>query len=115
MRPGKGPKFNRNWRLPALILFIILQPAYGQRSLINQFCVGCHSQRLKTGGIILEELDPASPGDHAEIWERVLRQVSAGQMPPPRLPRPDAAMALAFTNSLENALDRSAAAKPNPG
>ena len=65
--------------------------------------------------MVLEGLDPAKAGDNPGVWERVLRQVGTGQMPPPALPRPDAATAKAFAKSLEDALDRAAAAKPNPG
>src|SRR5690349_17499160 len=115
MRPGRGSKFGRNCWRPALILSLLLQPAFGQRAVINQYCAGCHSQRLKTAGVILEGLDPANPGDNPELWERVLRQVSAGQMPPPGLPRPDVSTNKAFAKNLEDALDRSAAAKANPG
>ena len=115
MRPGKGPKVIRNHYRSALILSLLVQPAFAQRAVVNQYCAGCHSQRLKTAGVVLEGLDPANPGDNADIWERVLRQVSAGQMPPAGLPRPDASTAKAFAKNLEDALDRAATAKANPG
>ena len=54
-------------------------------------------------------------GDHASVWERVLRKVRSGQMPPIGLPHPDAAASASFTKSLENSLDQAAAANPNPG
>jgi len=103
------------WSPFALMLLGLLPSAYGQRALVNQYCLGCHNQRLKTGGVSLEGLDPALAGDNTDIWERVLRQVSTGQMPPPKLPRPAAAALTAFTGNLEEALDRAAAVKPNPG
>ena len=87
----------------------------GRRALTDQYCVRCHNQRLKTGGVVLEGLDAANVAGNAGIWERVLRQVSTGQMPPSGLPRPDASTASEFVSTLEAALNRSAAEKPNPG
>ena len=63
----------------------------------------------------LEALDPTRVGDGAANWERVLRKVSRGEMPPPGLPRPEAPVAASFTTWLERALDQAAAANPNPG
>jgi mono/diheme cytochrome c family protein len=91
-----------------------LDPA-AQRALVDQYCVGCHNQKLKTGELSLEGSDFSKVGEQAGVWERVLRKMRTGQMPPPGLPRPDAAKALAFAKSLEQALDRAAAAHPNPG
>ncbi len=70
---------------------------------------------MKAGGLVLAGLDFAKAGDNAETWEKVLRQVKSGQMPPPGLPRPDAAMIATFTKTVTETLDRAALAKPNPG
>src|SRR5437773_1490315 len=59
-----------------------------QRALLNQYCVGCHSQRGKASGqeaarkITLDDLDVTHVGEHAEAWERVVRKLRAGMMPP---------------------------------
>ena len=50
--------------------------------LVQQYCISCHSASLKTGGLVLEGIDPAKVSDDAGVWERVLRQVSTAQMPP---------------------------------
>lgn len=84
-------------------------------ALTTKYCAGCHNEKLKTAGLSLTGLDPNTPASHAGIWEKVLRQIDSGQMPPPGLPRPDAATAKAFTTRLVTALDRAAAAKPDPG
>jgi mono/diheme cytochrome c family protein len=84
-------------------------------ALIDQYCVTCHNQRLKTGGLVLEGLDPAKVAEHAELLEKVVRKLSTGQMPPPGRPRPDKPAVTAFVNSVESALDNVAAASPNPG
>jgi hypothetical protein len=85
------------------------------RGLIKQYCLGCHNEKLKTGGIALDALDLSNVGTSANSWEKVLRKVRTGEMPPPGLPRPNATTTASFTASLEQALDRAAAAKPNPG
>ena len=60
--------------------------ASGRRTLIDTYCIRCHNQRLKTGGMVLEGVDAVKVADNAGIWERVLRQVGSGQMPPAGLP-----------------------------
>src|SRR5712691_9611979 len=86
-----------------------------QSTLVKQYCVGCHNQKLTTAGVSFEGLDLAKVGDRADIWERALRKVRSGQMPPPGLPHPAPPASAAFVNWLEDSLDRAAAAKPNPG
>lgn len=84
-------------------------------SLIKQYCAGCHSEKLKTGGISLEGVTAATLSSNANTWEKVLRKVRTGEMPPLNLPRPDAATTTSFLNWTESALDRAALATPNPG
>jgi cytochrome c551/c552 len=96
----------------------LLPVAYGQtpeRALVNQYCAVCHSDKLKTGGLSLEKLDPAHAGDAAETWEKVVHKVRSGMMPPSGARRPDRAALDRFAANLEATLDRAAAAKPNPG
>ena len=85
------------------------------RALIERYCLTCHSDSMRTAGLALESLDVNQVGPHAETWEKVLRKVRAGQMPPVGRPRPDAKTAAAFTASLGTKLDRAADASPNPG
>jgi mono/diheme cytochrome c family protein len=84
-------------------------------ALVTQYCVTCHNDRAKTGGLSLEHVDFANVGPDAQVWERVIRKLQSGQMPPLGRPRPDAAAVKRFTASFEAALDRAAAAAPNPG
>ena len=84
-------------------------------ALLRQYCVTCHNERAKTGGLSLEGLDPATHPEHAELWEKVVRKVRIGMMPPAGMPRPDADTLRTFVTSLETRLDRAAAAKPNVG
>ncbi len=85
------------------------------RALVDRYCVGCHNTRLKTGGLALDSLDLQAVGPHAETWEKVLRKLRSGQMPPAGVPRPDRAATAAFTSALASSLDRAAQGAPNPG
>src|SRR5262245_49210431 len=75
------------------------------RAALDQYCVTCHNARLKTAGLLLDQLDVDRPGDAAESWEKVARKLRTGEMPPPGRPRPDAASYTALAASIENALD----------
>jgi cytochrome c5 len=83
-------------------------------ALVQKYCVTCHSDRLKTGGLSLQGVDPAAPKIDGAIWEQVVQKLHGGMMPPQGMPRPDAAALDAFVRSLEAVLDRQAASTPNP-
>jgi mono/diheme cytochrome c family protein len=85
-----------------------------ERAIVDQYCIGCHSDKLKTGQLTLEKLDLANPVPHAETWEKVIRKLRTGSMPPPGMPR-DAAKLDQVVNYLETSLDQAAAARMNPG
>ena len=85
------------------------------RAVLDTYCLGCHSERLQTGGLVLEGLDAEDVGPNAAIWEKVVRKVQAGAMPPAGSRRPDAATYRGLIAALEARLDRAAEAAPNPG
>ena len=89
----------------------------GSREVLDRYCVTCHNQRAKEppGQITLDNLDLSRIGDSAETWERVVRRLHAGTMPPPPARRPDAATYERLIGLLERELDRAAAIAPNPG
>ena len=89
--------------------------ALDHRALLDRYCVGCHNQRAKTAGLTLDTMDLARVADDAEIWEKTIRKVRAGMMPPPGSRRPDPGALNAFTTWLERALDEAAARHPDPG
>ncbi len=81
-------------------------------AVLDQYCVTCHNDRLKTGGLSLQGL----PIDgNAETWEKVIRKVRAGMMPPAGAKRPERAALDTFAGSIETAIDRVATASSNPG
>jgi hypothetical protein len=84
-------------------------------AVLNEYCVSCHNQTLKTGGLALDNADLARVGQNAELWEKVVRKLRAGLMPPPGRRRPDPPAYDALTLWLENELDKGAAARLSPG
>src|SRR5215831_4273771 len=98
----------------ALVLSAASAEAQNQ-ALINRYCVTCHNQRLKTAKLELDKLDVTHPEIDALTWERAIRKLRGGMMPPPGAARPPVSDAQALAASLETALDKAAAANPNPG
>ena len=92
-----------------------LSVAAPQRALLARYCVTCHNQRLRTGGLALDMLDVSRVGEAPEIWERVVLKLRGGMMPPAGRPRPDPQTAHDFRTWLEAELDRAAASRPEPG
>ena len=90
-------------------------PQVSDREALDKYCVSCHNARLKTGGLSLDDMNPAAAGDNPQLWEKVVRKLRVGMMPPQGAPKPDEATRWALVGSLEAGLDRAAAAHPNPG
>src|SRR5437588_4426734 len=86
-----------------------------QKAMVNQYCAGCHNDKVKSGGFSWTKLDLDHPELNAEQAEHVIRKVKTGLMPPPGLPRPEPAVLKKFVASLEESIDKAAALKPNPG
>ena len=87
------------------------------RPLLTQTCGQCHNARFASGGLDLTALASAdSITASRDTWERILRKVRAGEMPPPGIPKPAADRIAAFTGYVQSALDRADAATPaDPG
>jgi mono/diheme cytochrome c family protein len=91
-------------------------PANAQyQALMTRYCVSCHNERLKTGNLSLDKIDLGNLPSHSDVWEKVIRKVDSGMMPPPGQARPDQATTDGFVTWLKTSLDRDAAAHPNPG
>jgi mono/diheme cytochrome c family protein len=89
--------------------------AASPRAVLDEYCVVCHNERLKTAGLLLDTLKVEDVGERADVWEKVARKFRTHEMPPPGRPRPDRATYAAMSSWLETALDAAAAARPNPG
>ena len=90
-------------------------PVAQQRAFLKKYCVTCHSDRLRTAGLSLENVNLGDVAQSGEALEKVVLKLGSGAMPPPSAPKPDKATAHAFLTSLETALDQAATAHPNPG
>jgi len=84
-------------------------------ALIKQYCLTCHNDRMKTGGLTLAAYDASHPELAPAVSEKIIRKLRAGMMPPPGVRRPDDRALAALVESLETRIDRLAASEPNPG
>jgi len=84
-------------------------------SVVNKYCVGCHNERAKTAGLMLDKANIADPAATPDVWEKAIRKMRVGMMPPQGAPHPDAQTQLALISYLTSSLDRAAASHPNPG
>jgi cytochrome c551/c552 len=98
---------------PALLHAQAASPA--PRALVNQYCLGCHNDKIKSGGFSWSKLDLSHPEENGEQAEKAIRKIRAGMMPPAGAPRPDPATLTTIAATLETAIDQHAAQHPNPG
>jgi mono/diheme cytochrome c family protein len=94
---------------------VAIGDAAADTALIKQYCVACHSDRAKAGGLTLAAYDAAAAPEHAEVSEKIIRKLRAGMMPPAGAKRPEPAALLALVTSLEARMDAAARATPDPG
>jgi hypothetical protein len=86
-----------------------------QRALLDTYCVGCHNEKVRSGGLSFESIDLTNVAARADTWERVVRKLRMRTMPPVGRPRPDPSAYSSLASWLEAEIDRAAAAHPNPG
>ena len=86
-----------------------------EKALIDRYCATCHNQRVKAGNLILDTLDVSDAGREPQTWEKVVRKVRTGMMPPGGAPRPDRTALDSFAASIETLIDSAARTAPNPG
>jgi len=90
-------------------------PLQSQRQFLDRYCASCHNDRLKTGGLSLDQVDLSRPEAQSELWEKVVRKLHTGVMPPTGASQPAPADRLEMLTWLERSLDMAAAAHPRPG
>src|SRR5688572_4255625 len=81
-------------------------------AVLTQYCITCHNDRAKTGGLVLSAADLDNVPARADVWEKVIRKVRAGMMPPVGVPRPDQAALDSLVTHLESTLDKATLASP---
>ena len=112
-------------RSAAIVLALIVSAgaAYGgqntkatdQQALVNRYCLSCHNDRAMRGNLSLEQAPLAEITDHLDVWEKALKKLRAGAMPPDGAPRPEPEHYAGLVRYLETTLDTLAQADPNPG
>jgi hypothetical protein len=90
-------------------------PPVDPAAVLRQYCITCHNDQRKTAGLLLDRANLQDVAESAEVWEKVVRKLHDGSMPPQGLPRPNRQTADALAAWLSISLDRAAAAHPNPG
>jgi hypothetical protein len=83
--------------------------------LLDQYCITCHNEKLKTGSVVLDTADVEHLAQDPALWERVAHMLRTGSMPPGGRPRPDAGVSLQLAASLERQLDQIEFASPIVG
>src|ERR1051326_9509802 len=112
---GSGARGSAQQPPAAVLQSAAAPPAAAQQAVISKYCYVCHNDRLKSGGLVLSALDISAPAKNSGSWEKVIRKLGTGAMPPPGMPRPDKATADGLRRYLETELDDAALAHPNPG
>ena len=85
------------------------------QAVLDRYCVTCHSDRTRAGGLALEKRTVADASSDPQIWEKVIRKVETGMMPPSGAPRPERASLDGLATAAAQSIDRAAAVAPNPG
>ena len=98
-----------------LMLFGSVQGTPEPDAAVSRYCATCHNDRTKAAGLVLDPAQVSRAGENAEVWEKVVRKLRSGAMPPPGAARPDAATYASTASFIESTLDRAAAARPNAG
>ncbi len=107
--------------IPAAVLALFLSRANSaetvadRRAMLDEYCVDCHNQTLKTGGLMLDKMDVSHVPEGAQTWEKVILKLRGGMMPPQGNPRPDQPSIDSFVNWLETTIDSAPGATSNPG
>ena len=86
-----------------------------RKAFLEQYCLGCHSSSVQSGGLALDEVPTGNASSHPAVWEKVARKLSDGEMPPPGAPRPSRAELRSFSAALVADLDDAAKRRPYAG
>ena len=113
--PKPAPAARTPPRAPVAAVKPVAAHTQDLNPVVRRYCVGCHSDKGKAGGLSLAAFDVMHGAQNAEVAEKVIRKLQAGFMPPPASPRPDAATYAALIGALETDVDSASAIKPNPG
>jgi hypothetical protein len=85
--------------------------------MLGEYCSRCHNDIDNIAGLSVDDLkaDDIRTGAHAAQWEKILRRVAAGEMPPHGKTQPAPELRAAFVNWLDTSRAGYLAANPDPG
>ena len=87
-----------------------------QQAIFDEYCMECHSKSARNGNLSIEDLNLSNVADHRKEWEKIVKKLRAGMMPPAGQERPDKETYTGLIVWLENELDRTAKPyMPPPG
>ena len=92
--------------------------AAAAQALVQRYCLACHTAAREARGLVpaaFDRLDARDVGAAPAAWERIVRKLRLGMMPPAGRPRPAEDDRDRFLVWLEDALDAAAAEHPDPG
>ena len=92
-------------------------PPDPSRTFLDTNCVACHNSERRTANLALDAdaLDPREAPQHADVWEKVIRKLRTGAMPPVGRPRPDTSAVAEIVSYLETTIDAAAGRRPMVG
>ena len=102
----------------------VLAAPVATQTLLAQYCVSCHTGSTPSGDLMLQSSDSANANPNGKpepitlsttVWERVVRKLRSGQMPPADADQPEPSASSTAIAHLERALDEPAEKHPRPG
>ena len=121
---------HRSWLTAAMVVAVIVggavlvrhrpfgltgAAAHDRWPVLDQYCVGCHNDDDRAGGVSFRSIDRRDLGKNARVWEAAVRKLRTGLMPPKGEKRPDRSVLDATAGWLEGELDAAWARSPNVG
>jgi hypothetical protein len=92
------------------------QAIAAQQAVLDEYCMECHNNTSRTANLSIEGLDLSRVSEHRTEWEKIVKKLRAGMMPPAGQERPDNTTYKGLITWLENELDRTAKPfMPAPG
>ena len=100
----------------AVLLRPHAHPNANQWSVIKKYCFDCHNRDDLAGDQAFDKMSPDRIAADAETWEKAIRKLSSGLMPPAGNPRPDGQTVAGLVSWLETEIDAAAdKTPPAPG
>jgi mono/diheme cytochrome c family protein len=107
--------------LLGLVAIVVAAPAetfdHAVQPVLSSTCLACHNEKLASGNLNLQPFLAADTvSRNREAWEKIVRKVSNGEMPPKGIPRPPDAKIAALLTYLRDEFDKADRAQPpDPG